>query len=477
MQRNEFIKKSIMALSAIPFLSSARIIQDNDVVYDAVIVGAGLSGLVAAQHLSMAGKKILLLEAQNRVGGRTWSQSIGNNDFIDIGGQWIGKGHDRMYALVAQAGLKTFPTYTNGKNVLRLDSSNQYYRGDVPPVGMGALLQLQRAMNQFDREASKIILESPWLSENAAHLDSISIGEWIDNTISNQKARMMVKRAAEGELCRNVNDVSLLQALSSAKATGSLRQAEKVEDGALRDRILGGAQGVSNFLYEELRESVKLNCPVVFVHQMQDYTLVGNDDFAVKTKKVIITVPLPVAKNIKFTPELPMQKHKLIESMEMGTVIKSHAVYDKPFWRQAGLSGAMTCLDEIVELSVDNSVPGSERGIVTSLIHADRAKTLLQLSDVERRDVILKAYANVFGEKALTPLHYTDYSFTNNPWIGGAYSGYFKKGIYSQYGDYLAKPIGNIHWAGTETSTLFKGFMEGAVLSGERVAREVLLVF
>ena len=107
--------------------------------------------------------------------------------------------------------------------------------------------------------------------------------------------------------------------------------------------------------------------------------------------------------------------------MGMGTVIKCNAVYDKPFWRDMELSGAMICLDEIVELSVDNSIPGSDKGIITSLIHADRAKGLLKLTEPERREILLKAYANVFGEKALTPLMYIDYSFTNNPWIGGAF--------------------------------------------------------
>jgi len=160
--------------------------------------------------------------------------------------------------------------------------------------------------------------------------------------------------------------------------------------------------------------------------------------------------------------------------MEMGTVVKIHVVYATPFWRDNGLSGASVCLDELVELSVDNSVQDSEKGIITSLIHADRAKDLLKLSEQERKEVILKAYANLFGEKALKPILYNDYSFTNNPWIGGAYSGHFRNGDFSKYGEYLAKPSGNIHWAGTETSKLFKGFMEGAVLSGERVAKEIL---
>lgn len=160
--------------------------------------------------------------------------------------------------------------------------------------------------------------------------------------------------------------------------------------------------------------------------------------------------------------------------MEMGTVIKCHAVYAHPFWRNKGFSGTSLGLDEVVELSVDNSVPGSEKGIVTSLIHAERAKELLKLSPTERKQIILQAYATLFGEEALSPEVYHDYSFTNNPWIGGAYTGFYKNGVFSKYGEHISTPNGKIHWAGTETSTLFNGFMEGAVLSGERVAREIL---
>lgn len=475
MQRKDFIKITGLALASLPLSSFSLFRSEEDELYDVVIIGAGLSGLNAARLLAKAGKKILVLEAQDRVGGRTWSQPIGQNDFIDIGGQWIGKGHDYMYQLVREAGLKTFPTFTDGKSILRRNSNNDFYKGEIPPLGLFALLATQKALNKFDKMASTISLDSPWLSDNATQMDNQSLGSWIDETVSNTKARTLIKRMAEGELCQTVEEVSLLQALSSAKATGSFRQAEKVEDGALRDRIYGGAQGVSNFLYNQLKNSIKLNTPVSFVKQLENHIELGNETYSVKAKKVIITVPLAVAKNIKFSPELPIEKQILIDAMEMGTVIKTHAVYSTPFWRNQRLNGSSMCFDEVVELSIDNSVQGSEKGIISSLIHANRAKDLLKLSSDERKEILLKAYTNLFGEQAMRPIFYHDYSFTNNPWIGGAYSGHFKNGVFSKYGAFVAKPFGNIHWAGTETSTLFKGFMEGAVLSGERVVKEILI--
>ncbi|MFM8912423.1 MAG: flavin monoamine oxidase family protein, partial [Flammeovirgaceae bacterium] len=209
MKRKHFLKTVSLGLASIPFVSFSKVYDKDDELFDVVIVGAGLSGLHAARTLARAGKKILVLEAQDRVGGRTWSQQVGKNDFLDLGGQWIGKGHDSMYKLVAEAGLKTFPTYTEGKNIMRINGENDTYKGDHPPLGLFALLAAQSGSNKFDRKSSKILLEKPWLSENAIEMDQQSLGSWIDENLSNKKASMLMKRMAEGELCHNLDDISL----------------------------------------------------------------------------------------------------------------------------------------------------------------------------------------------------------------------------------------------------------------------------
>jgi monoamine oxidase len=474
MQRKEFIKISALGIASIPFVSFGSITKLGNEIFDVAIVGAGLSGLTAATLLARAGKKVIVLEAQDRVGGRTWSKSLDNGAFIDIGGQWIGNGHSSMYKLAAEAGIKTFPTYNNGINIWQSNGKIKTHKGETPPMGLFALLSVNTNINRFDKLAAGIDPAQPWMVKNAKSMDNISLGSWIDQEVTNARAKKLIKRIAEGELCTSTYDVSLLQALSSAKATGSLKQAESVEDGALRDRLEGGAQGISLYLYNQIKSAVKLSCPVTFIEQTNDGMKLGNPSYSLIAQKVIITAPLPTVKNIRFTPELPTEKQMLINNMTMGKVVKCHAVYETPFWREKGLSGTSFALDEVVELSVDNSCPGSSNGILASLIHADRAEHLLKLKPADRKQEVLEAYAKRFGEQARNPVYYHDYSFTENPWIGGAYTVFFKNGIFSSYGSCLNKPNDNIHWAGTETSTYFKGFMEGAVLSGERVAREIL---
>jgi len=196
MERKDFIKTTLLGIASMPFLSFSKALNEY-VLYDVVIIGAGLSGLNAARLLAKAGKNILVLEAQERVGGRTWSQQIDQNSFMDLGGQWIGDGHEQMYKLVSEAGLRTFPSFNEGKNILRLDGTNDEYKGDTPPLGIFALLATQKALNRIDNATSKISLEKPWLSDNANELDNQSVGSFIDETITNSKARKLIKRLLE----------------------------------------------------------------------------------------------------------------------------------------------------------------------------------------------------------------------------------------------------------------------------------------
>lgn len=474
MNRKEFLRLGALGFAALPLLSLSQTQPPEGPEFDVAIVGAGLSGLSAAALLSRSGLRVVVLEAQDRVGGRTWSQPIGRDSFIDIGGQWIGKGHDSMYRLAREAGIATFPTYTTGRHTWQQEGRMKRYKGENPPVGLLGLLRLAKGGRKFDKLTQQVDPLRPWDMENAAQLDRISLGDWLDENIRDEKSARIFKRIAEGELCTSTHRISMLQALSSARATGSFQQAESTEGGALQDRLQGGAQGICNFLHGQIRSAVRLNCPVSFVEQSGDGLRLGNRDYALRARKAIITAPLSVVRKIDFSPGLPPAKRSLIESMEMGEVVKCHAVYASPFWREAGLSGQSFSVEGTVELSVDNSAYGSSEGILASLIHADRAELMMGMGPEERKQLVLAAYADWFGPRALEPIGYHDYSFTDNPWIGGAYTGFFGEGVFSENGSQIAKPTGHVHWAGTETSAYFKGFMEGAVLSGERAAAEVI---
>jgi monoamine oxidase len=99
---------------------------------DVVVVGAGLAGLVAARDVSAAGAGVVVLEARDRVGGRTLNEDIGDGKVVEVGGQWIGPTQHRLAALAKELGVATFPTWSAGDNVIELDGRIRRFRVSLP---------------------------------------------------------------------------------------------------------------------------------------------------------------------------------------------------------------------------------------------------------------------------------------------------------------------------------------------------------
>ena len=150
---------------------------------DVVVVGAGLSGLAAARRLTAAGAEVTVLEARDRVGGRTERLVLDDGTPLELGGQWLGEGHTRMYDLVAELGLETFPTY-NDEGELLLDLVDKRsrlapHKGATPKISPFALADLARGLARFERLASGVDLQRPWRTPRAEQLDGQTWESWI----------------------------------------------------------------------------------------------------------------------------------------------------------------------------------------------------------------------------------------------------------------------------------------------------------
>ena len=442
--------------------------------YDVIIVGAGFAGLTTARELIKAGKNVCVLEARDRVGGRVWTERFEDGTYVDWGGAWVGPTQDRLYALAREFGVETFHTYDQGKSTQFFREKVKRYKGLIPPLPLLSLLSLDRAIKRLTKLSKTVDLQQPWLTPEAASLDQQTLADWMDRQMRFETARRFFKIAAEAIWAAHPADISLLHALFYIRSGRDLNTLMNIKNGAQQERMVGGMQTIANRMSEAFQDKIRFNAPVRAVRQDESGVEVITDGAAYRAGRVIITVPPAMFSKIDFHPFLPEEKQIIATRVPMGAVWKCYAIYEKPFWRAQGLNGIAATPDGYVTVTFDNSPKDGSRGILMGFVLGNQARQFALLLPEQRQREALSAFAAFFGPEAARPVRYLDHSFLNEEWSGGCYAGVFGPGIWTSAGDALRQPTGRIHWAGTETSDVWNGYIEGAIRSGERVVKEVL---
>jgi monoamine oxidase len=181
-----------------------------------------------------------------------------------------------------------------------------------------------------------------------------------------------------------------------------------------------------------------------------------------------------LAGRIEYHPGLPAMRRNLTANFPQGTLTKVAAVYRKPFWRDDGLNGTAVSLQGPIGVTYDDSPEDASKGIVFGFVGGDSARTFAQWTKSSRRDLALGELKNLFGARAASPVDYFESPWRRERWSRGCPIAVAPPLTLTRYGPALRKPVGRIHWAGTETADYWAGYMDGAVRSGERVAAEVL---
>jgi monoamine oxidase len=432
---------------------------------DVLIAGAGLAGLTAATTLREAGARVVVLEARDRVGGRTLTQTIGGSSF-DLGAQWIGPTQERMIALCQRLGVATFPTFHGGAKLTDLDGKLGQYSGDIPSLHPLALIELEVLLRRMDAQISRL---SGGLSEPG--LDALTVGEWVRQRTRTQAVRRVVTAAVRVIMGADPDAVSALHFLAYARAAGGVRPLIEIEGGAQQERLVGGAQQLSQRLAEGL--DVRLSEPVRHIDQSGDRVVVTTDAGTHTADRIIVTVPPALAGRIRYTPDLPVGRDQLCQRMPMGATTKVIALYERPFWREAGLSGEVVADGRPFTVVFDNSTPDGTASLLGFVVGAP-ARRFTTLPPHQQRAEALGAFTRWFGTAAGQPVELVVKDWAEEPWTRGCPIGVCGPLTLSHHGDALTHPVGRIHWAGTETADVWMGFMEGAVRSGERAASEVL---
>jgi len=451
---------------------------------DVVIVGAGASGLTAANKLKAAGKSVVVLEARDRIGGRLWTDDI-DGAMLEIGGQWVSPDQDALIETIAELGLETYSRYREGENVyIAEDGERRLFEGEIFPVPAKTEGEIVGLIEKLDALVAEIDPDAPWAHPRAKELDEVSFAEWLGTQTDDEEAKLNIGMFIAGAmLTKPTHAFSALQALLMAASAGSFSNLVDA-DFILDKRVVGGLQQVPLGLAAKLGDAVRLNQPVRKLRwaglssdagsNPEQGVVAVTDSLEVHAQRVILAVPPILYSRISYEPPLPRRQHQLHQHLSMGFVIKVHAVYETPFWRAQGLSGTAFSPYELCHEAYDNTNHGDSRGTLVGFVSDEEADGVFTLSAEERKAKILESLSHYYGPEALNPVVYYESDWGSEEWTRGAYAASFDMGGLARYGADLRKNVGPIHFACSDMAGKGYQHVDGAIRMGRLVAEQII---
>lgn len=437
---------------------------------DVIVVGAGFSGLKAAQELVKSGHSVIVLEGKDRVGGRVKYAELAGRA-VDIGGQWIGAGHDVLRAEAERLGISTYAQYESGRTVMQMFGKLVQFTGAVPRMNAPALIELFLLERRWTREMKAVPAGAPWTAPRAREWDEQTLESWIVRNLRTRAAREFARLVPRGAWAAEASQISYLWFLDALRSGTGLNYLMGVKGGALDGKFKGGMHQIARRLAEELGERVVLDAPVLKIAQDADGVRVTTGARDYTARFAIVAAPPGPVTRIQFEPHLPAARDGLHQRMPMGAIIKVIVAYKEAFWRAKGFSGQVATDDDVVGLVLEDWQDGTTP-MLLCFIEGRHALEMSAAGREARKAKVIASLVRFFGPEAADAIGYEDNDWLLEPYTHG-YVGSMPPGTMTRFGHALRAPCGRVHWAGSETAEEWAGYIEGAMRSGIRAAQEV----
>ncbi|KAH7128168.1 amine oxidase [Dendryphion nanum] len=447
-------------------------------MFDVVIVGAGFSGLQAALTAQNAGLKVVVIEARDRVGGKVWSVPLASGrGVVDLGAAWVNDSmQKRIWAYTKKFDLKVVTQRLEGQAVMlsQPDQRLTFPFGITPDFTAEEKKNLEMVRDHIQAESLKTGLPSK-------EQDSVTLDQYVRNLGANQKTASMVNlwsQVMHGVESNEQSSAFFIDYCRRNHGLLAIRADDKTGGQYMRYQT-GTMKIIENIAELVGRSNIYLSSPVASIQDHQTHvSITTRTGHIYQGRKCIISLPSTLYKDLNISPPLPLRLQQISNSTKLGDYNKAIVCYDRPWWRDSGYNGFFMSYNGPVNLARDTSVDPARQFSLTCFINGQFGRDWSLLPPHERRRVVLTQLAKVYAcdpeSEVWKPIEFFEQIWMREEFSKGALVPVTALGHLTGLADVYGKRVGNLHFVGTEFAREWKGYMEGALESGERGAEEVV---